>query len=226
MRTGGGATGNVYLQVWNGGAFADLVTGVSNASPTLTLAATGGVTVTQQLRTGANLGAAGTGVTAVEYGDGTIHQTVLTLNLTGANDLDIADGADAGDSAAIYTFPEGRILVLGVTTDLSSTVNSVFEATPNDVFDIGIGTAAAGADATLSGTEQDLAPKQTNDTASSVTLTHAYDTALAVSAQFDGTGGAVVAYLNAAAANASLSGALTIAVTGTVKITWINLGDY
>lgn len=221
-------TNTLLLQAYDvdGAAYDSLITLTSGNTPTLLLAADGGVTVTQQLRTGANNGAAGTGVTAVEFGDGTVHQTVLTLTLTGANDLDIADGADAGASAVIYTFPEGHIRIVGVTVNLSSTVNNVFEATPNDVFDIGVGTAAAGADATLAGTEQDLAPKQTNDTASSGTLTHAYKTALAASTQFDGTAAAIVARLNIAVANASISGALTCAVTGTVTITWILLGDY
>mgnify|MGYP001568291031 CR=1 FL=1 len=228
LQAGVTATNTLLLQAYDvdGTAYDSLITMTSANEPTLLLAADGGVTVTQQLRTGAGNGAVGAGVTAVEFGDGTIHQTVLTLTLSGANDLDIADGADNGASAAIYTFPAGRILILGVTCDLSSTVNNVFEATPNDVFDIGIGTVAAAADATLAGTEQDLVPKQTNDTASNVTLTHVYDSALAASAQFDGTSAAIVARLNVAVANASISAALTIAVTGTVTISWVNLGDY
>jgi hypothetical protein len=45
-------------------------------------------------------------------------------------------------------------------------------------------------------------------------------------AQFDGTGLAPDLYINAAVLNASTSKAVTIAITGTLALHWINLGGY
>ena len=42
----------------------------------------------------------------------------------------------------------------------------------------------------------------------------------------DGTTTALDVFVNAAVANASTTKAVTVAVTGTLTITWINLGDY
>jgi hypothetical protein len=50
--------------------------------------------------------------------------------------------------------------------------------------------------------------------------------ALAASAQFDGTSSALDLYVNAAVLNASTTKAVTIAITGTLTLFWINLGDY
>lgn len=164
--------------------------------------------------------------TASEGGNSAVHQTTLTLTLTGANDLDLADGADHGIGVKIYDFPAGRILILGVTMNGVAVCNDAFNANPNDIYYLGCGTAQAGDDGTLAGTEQDLIPVTTIDTVGNTTLTNDWHAALAASAQFDGTSSAVDLYVNAAVADASTSKAVTIAITGTMVITWINLGDY
>jgi hypothetical protein len=163
--------------------------------------------------------------TAVDAGDGVIHQTVLTLTLTGANDLDMAD-ADHGTGIKVFDFPAGRIHVIGAVIDASVTVNNAFEASPNDVVLLSCGSAVGADDADLTSTEADLIPKATLDTVGNTELTLPWHGALAASAAFDGTTTALDLFVNAAVAGTSLTKALTIAITGTLTITWINLGDY
>jgi hypothetical protein len=163
--------------------------------------------------------------TAVEYGDGAIHQTVLTLTLTGANDLDLADGAH-GTGVKVYDLPAGRILILGATINASVAHNGAFNASVADTFSFGVGTAVGADDDALTSTEVDLIPSQTLDTASGATTPLAAGAALAASAHFDGTATAKDVYVNVACAAANNSGATTYAVTGTLTLTWINLGDY
>ena len=164
--------------------------------------------------------------TASEGGNSALHQTTLTLTLTGANDLDLADGADHGTGVQIYDFPAGRIHIIGVTINASVVCNNAFNADPNDIFYLGCGTVTAGDEGTLAGTEQNLIPVTTIDTVGNTTLTNDWHAALAADAVFDGTGTAVDLFVNAAVANTATTKAVTIAITGTMTITWINLGDY
>lgn len=179
------------------------------------------VTVTPQLKTGYGAGAVvADKCTAVEYGDGTIHQTVLTLTLTGANDLDLADG-DHGIGVKIYDFPEGRILILGAVADIAMATTGV-GAHPNDQYSVALGSVTAADDNDLTATEADIIAKITADGET----TAAAHGQLAASAQFDGTSSALDLFFNVACANANNTGAQTYAATGTVTITWVNLGDY
>ena len=163
--------------------------------------------------------------TVVERGDGSIHQTVLTLTLTGTHDLDLADGAH-GTGIKIYDLPEGRILVLGATINASVAHNGAFNPSTADTFSFAVGTAVGADDDDLTSTEVDLIPKLTLDTASGGTSPLAAAGALAASAHFDGTTTAKDVYVNVACAAANNSGATTYAVTGTLTLSWINLGDY
>lgn len=102
----------------------------------------------QDVITSGNVGAAGTEVTAVEYGDGHLHQTVLTVNTTLPA---IAGGANLAVGKLIYTFPAGAVIVesaymsLGITQSQGN-INA-------DTPDGGLGTViASGAVATLDGT--------------------------------------------------------------------------
>jgi hypothetical protein len=162
---------------------------------------------------------------AVEEKSGPIYQSKISLAISGANDIDLADG-DHGAGKKIFTFPAGRILVLGATIDALATSNDAFEANPNDIYYLGVGTVTAADDATLATTEQDIIPVTTIDTAGNTSLINTWKNALAASAQFDGTTTAVALFVNAAVAGTSLTKALTIAVVGTLTVTWINLGDY
>lgn len=183
-------------------------------------------TFSSATRSTANAGAiVANKATAVEIGDGTIHQTVLTLTLTGAHDLDLADGGH-GAGIKVYDLPEGRILVLGATCDVSVAHNGEFNATAADTFSLAVGTAVAADDDALTSTEADLIPVQTLDTESGATTPLAAKAALAASAQFDGTTTPIDVCVNVACADANNSDATTYAVTGTLTLTWINLGDY
>ena len=162
--------------------------------------------------------------TAVEY-QGTTQKTILTFTLTGDNDLDLPDGHH-GTGIKVFDMPEGRILILGATINASVTTSDNYNASSNDVFVVSMGTVLGADDNSLTGTEVDIIPSTELDTVGGTSLTLAWGEALAASAQFDGTTTPVDLYVNAAIANTSNDGANTYAITGTVTITWVNLGDY
>lgn len=164
--------------------------------------------------------------TASEGGNSVVHQTTLTLTLTGANDLDLADGADHGTGVLIYNFPEGRINVLGVVMNGVVVCNDAFNADPNDTFNVACGTVTAADDGTLTSSEVALIPSTTIDTTGNTVLTNTWHAAKTTASHYDGTAGAIGVYVNAAVLDTSTTKALTIAITGTLTITWINLGDY
>lgn len=172
-----------------------------------------------------NGAAAGAGVVATERGDGIIHQTLLTLT---AQPVTMAD-ATQGGGVKIYDFPEGRISILGATGSLAMTTTSALASTLNasKTCQWGVGTTTQ-ANTTLATTEQDLIPNTAWTSGATINVANtATNGALAASAQFDGTGTAKDAYLNLAVAGATdIDGDATVTVTGTVLITWINLGDY
>lgn len=186
----------------------------------------GNVVKDTQAQTTAGVGAASVGtVTAVEYGGGLVHQTVLSL---AAVPLAVAD-ADAFGSQKIYDFPEGRILILGVTASVQFAVTSTRAGTINDSASLtwALGSAAASA-ATLATTMVDELPKTTKVLAAATTaLNTASTAALASSAQFDGTATAKDMFLNVGfETGTDIDGDGTMTATGTVTVTWINLGDY
>lgn len=158
-------------------------------------------------------------VTVEETSVGVIRQTVITLALTGASEIALADGADHGDGALIYTFPAGFILVLGAVMDgVTAVANAANGAA---TISMAVGTEAAADDKDLAGTEANII--------ASTAISNGADTwpaTLAVSAQFDGTVTPVKLHVNAAVENAVSSGAVTVALTGTLTVTWINLGTF
>jgi len=192
-----------------------IVTSTTLPALTITTLTTGALPLTTY---GAGAVAAGK-CTATEYGDGVIHQTALALTLTGTNDLDLADG-NHGTGVKVYTFPAGRILILGATIDASVAYNN--KVTGN--FYLACGSAVGADDADLTSTEADIIPRTTID--GSQTSPEDWHAALAASAHFDGTATAKDLYVNVACPDASNTGASTYAITGTLTITWINLGDY
>jgi len=161
---------------------------------------------------------------AVEYGDGVSHQTVITITNVS---LVIADGA-FDDGEKVYDFPEGRILIEGVTANLISSITANFNAAANDKFVMAAGTTttSVSGDGALQTTEVDILPSTQNDTVSGTVTAFTNGIALAASAQFDGTGTAKDVFVNMGIPAANDSGANTNTVTGTITITWKNLGDY
>ncbi len=161
--------------------------------------------------------------TVVEGGDGVLHKTTLTFTLTGDHDLDMADD-DHGTGIKIYDFPAGSIQILGATCNAIAT--SVNTGAGGGTFPMALGSAVGADDNTLTGTEADIIPSTaiTGGTGSTASDFHA---TLAAPILFANAGGTNLdLYLNAAITAAVAEGAVTIAVTGTVTITWINLGDY
>jgi hypothetical protein len=155
---------------------------------------------------------------------GAFVQTTLTLS-------DVAQAVVNGteyQGTKIYDFPEGRILVLGVTATLRQKTTSVLADTLNasSTGSIGLGTATASA-TTLATTMVDLLPATAFTSSATVNVAGtAVTAALAASAQFDGTGTAKDMFLNTAyATTGDVDADATQTISGTVVITWVLLGD-
>lgn len=166
---------------------------------------------------------AGTGVTVVENGNGTVHKTVLTLASVSVTMTD-AGAAGSHGTQKLYDFPEGAIQYLGGSMNLTTLAGAGGIADGAALVG-GVGTAAVGTgNATLTTTEQDLL------TSTAGTLTDGAGTlkkhVSSVATAFDGTATAVDAFLNLAVPDADSSASDTVAVSGTVTLHWINLGDY
>lgn len=132
-------------------------------------------------------------------------------------------------STLLYTFPEGRIFVLGTTATLQQKTTSVLASTLNasSTGAISLGTAAASA-TTLSGTMVDLLPSTAFTSSATINVAGtAVSAALAAAAQFDGTSSAKAVRLNTAyATTTDVDADATQTISGTVVLTWLWLGDY
>ncbi len=179
------------------------------------------------MRTTDGIGAAaGTNVVATEAGVGILHQTTLTMTATPLTFTDEA-GQGQWDALKVYDMPAGNIVILGAVLDADITLVAPFiDAAEGDV---GIGTAACddAADA-LATTEQDIIP-----TTAIAALTvkvgpiDAISTATELAAGvWDGTSTAKDVYLNILIDdNVAHDETAGSTVTGTLVLTWINLGD-
>lgn len=129
----------------------------------------------------------------------------------------------------IYDFPDGRISVLGVTATLKQKTTSALASTLNasSTGAIALGTATA-SNVSLTSTMVDLLPSTAFTSSATVNVAGtAASAALAAAAQFDGTSTAKDMYLNTAyATTTDVDGDATQTISGTVVVTWINLGDY
>lgn len=167
------------------------------------------------------------GVAAAERGPAGSPLRTTEITLT-AFVQTITDALAYG-STLLYTLPEGRILVLGVTANLVFTITSVEASTINNNASLtwGLGTAAA-SNITLSSTMIDLMPKTTKVLAAAINVPNsASGAALAASAQFDGTATAKPCYINFGfETNTDIDADGTLQVDGTILITWLWLGDY
>ena len=117
----------------------------------------------------------------------------------------------------------GFIKILGATIDASI---AYVDAATTGTFVVSVGSAVGADDATLSGTENDIIPETAIAGASTPEVWHAYGRNVA-NGIFDGTSAALDLFVNVACPDASNSAtAQTYAITGTLTITWINLGTY
>lgn len=152
-------------------------------------------------------------------------QTTLTLNNVPQT---VVNGTEY-QGTKIYDFPQGRILVMGVTATLQQKTTSVLESTLNasSTGAISLGTVTASS-TTLATTMVDLLPSTAFTSSATINVAGtAVSAALAASAQFDGTTTAKDVYLNTAyATTADVDADATQTISGTIVITWAALGDY
>lgn len=186
-------------------------------------------TVDQPLLTTAGVGAkVGATVSVVEQGDGINHKTIFTLTATPLEVTSSTTNPGVG-GVKIYDMPEGYIKITGCTADLSigvGTEGDWLDNTPEG--QIGIGTLApANADA--------LGTDATDDnigTATDFTMVAFVDTSVNVPPEadlrFDGTATAMDVLVNAFvdAADIDDSTSTDLLVTGTITLTWVDLGDF
>ncbi len=153
-------------------------------------------------------------VTVVEYGNGIIHKTILTLDALPVNVVG-ATGVGFGGALA-YTFPDGAISIHGCSALLSVDVlASNLEAA--DGGDFGLGTAIV-ADADLGdATDVDLCPTTSLDP-----IGTAVAGVLADPTNFDGTSTAKTVNVNLLIDDADIGGTEAIGVDGTITILWSN----
>ena len=201
-----------------------LTTLIAGAIVALAIPAFGQYTpMTKEDQTVATQGTVGGSSTVVNY-RGQVNTTVITFASISET---ATDGSDEGESQIIYTFPEGRILIIGAAIDANVVNTDDFEASDNDHYFVGIGTAAAGDDATLSGTEQDIIAVNDIDTAAGVTLTTSWEADMTSGADsvFDGTAAAVSLYFNTCVADDQIDDDMTVTPSGVLTVTWVFLGD-
>lgn len=163
-------------------------------------------------------------VTVKHVAFGPFIQTTLTLDNVAQT---VLNGTEY-QGTKIFDFPQAWINVLGVTATLQQKTTSALASTLNasSTGAIGLGTATASA-TTLATTMVDLLPSTAFTSSATVNVAgSAVTAALAAAAQFDGTSTAKDVYLNTAyATTTDVDGNATQTISGTVVITWVNLGD-
>jgi len=171
--------------------------------------------------------AVATASTITERNIGVVQRTQITFDLSDTSvDLNVADGAH-GDGQQIFTFPEGRILILGAALDATTVTTTNYNASTADIFTTGIGTATAGDDDALTSTEVDIIASTNNDTAGGGTASFTWEADMTSGADsvFDGTSTPVSLYVNTACAAANNSADNIVSASGTLNVVWVYLGD-
>jgi hypothetical protein len=171
-------------------------------------------------------GAAVSGVASSVATEDQVIKRVITFSCTGANDIDLDDGAD-GNGVKIFDFEEGSYTILGALIDSTAISSTNFNASANDLYYLSVGTAAAAnGDADLTSTEANIIPKTTIDTVSGMgSQTNAFDAVLAAPLNIDGTATASDIYVNASIAATANTAANTVAVNGTITLFYVKHGD-
>ncbi len=168
-------------------------------------------------------------ITKVERGDpgGVTHQTVLTCTALPISMADDAGIAQYG-GVKVYDFPTGLLMTLGAVVDGALTGY----ASLIDTFDgdVAIGTVTATTGATLVSTEADIMPSVAlSQAVGEVANCDAVSVAAVLTESgarwLDGTATAKSAFLNFVVDDNAAHGAGTATFTGTITLTWINLGD-
>lgn len=172
----------------------------------------------------------GATVTAVEYGVGFVHQTVLTLTNLAMTLVD----ANVGAGAKIYTFPEGSITVLGATASVAETTTSVLASTLNTgvTLSVGVGSVITTTQGggTVTTTEQDIVNAFSATASATISVPGAAANGKQTATtmlRYDGTSTAQAIFLNCQVPTATdIDGDATTTWSGTVTVNWIWNGDY
>lgn len=170
----------------------------------------------------------GATVTAVEYGNNVLHRTVLTCTATPITITDDAGVAQFG-GVKVYDFPLGAIATLGAV--ISGTLTGGVTGTVINTFagKVALGTVTATTGSTLVSTEADILQSNTISAATAkVATVAAFPVATALTEAgarwFNGTATAIDCFLNFVIDDDASHTAGTAAFTGTITLTWINLG--
>ena len=171
----------------------------------------------------------GSTVSVVERGDGVTHQTVLTLSSTPCPVVSVTTGAGVG-GIKVYDAPEGHWRLLGAKASLSLLVASAKEAdftdnTPEGDYGVGTVTMANADSFGTDATDDDIC---TGKTYTMTTFAQAAQgLAPEAAANFDGTTTAKDIVVNCLVDGADIDDDTSseIEVSGTITLTWINLGD-
>jgi hypothetical protein len=224
VRKPGGASGGDLLEILSGGVIR-VKSGGTVLLDSGGILSLDGATLTGTPITGSGVGAKnGSTVTAVEYGSGLIHKTELTLLDTPITMRD----TEQGGGVKVYDFPAGRILFLGAIGTIIPTTHSVILDTLNGgkTCNWGVGSTTQ-ASATLATTEQDIIQVTAWTSGTVIDVAAAASNGIGVLAVLDGTSSAVDAFLNlAVAGSGDIDANAAILISGTITITWLNLGDY
>ena len=200
-----GTSASVLAAVINSGNIA--IARITNALATGTYSARGSVT---------------SGTTSSE----TISELCKTVLTVGYSGLKI-NAAGLTTNKLLYTFPEGRIGVQGVVVRMVLTNTTYFNASANDVYSWSLGGAGNG-DATADAGEVTFLAAQTLDTVDGSVIAFTNKAAIAAPFQVDGTTTPAPLWFHIFLPDASDPATKTnyFGCTGTVTITWSNLGDY
>jgi hypothetical protein len=175
----------------------------------------------------AAVAASGTGVVATSEA---LSVKTLTLTLTAVAFAMVDEaGVVAYSGLKIADMPEGAISILGAVASIALTKSSAGVIDTWDG-DFALGTATASNNATLSATEADIIPSTaTPQAVAGAANAFGQSTGTECPAYFDGTATAKDVYLNFLVDDADhdvTSTPCNLIATGTVKITYVNLGDY
>jgi hypothetical protein len=168
-----------------------------------------------------NGAAAGTGVTASEF-LGRVHRTIIQLSAVRMALTDTGGANGAYSSLKVYDFPAGNILVQGVVSSLASVARVGTNLSATATVKHSLGSAAEATNDTLDGTQANFLPSTDIVLAAGVGAGGGESTAQTI---LNGTAAAVDAILNVGVADAGIAGADSVDISGTIIITWINLGD-
>lgn len=165
------------------------------------------------------------GVTVKHKITGPLVQTTITLDKVSQA---VVNGTEY-QSTLVYTMPKGRIQILGTVATIAQTTTSDLASTLNasSTGALAVGSAAA-SNVSLTSTMVNMLPSTAFTSSATVNVAGtAVSGALAATAHIDGTTTAVPVYVNTAfATTTDVDADATQTLSGTLTITWINLGTY